>query len=270
MGGGGLTGIAWEVGILTGLHEAGVDLGAADAIIGTSAGAFVGAALASGYDLNTLFSAQSETSNAEIMATASRELMMSWYGAFQTGGDDPRKVGAAFGAIARKNPEPVSASQRRSAVEARLVATDWPAKLQVTAVDADTGELTIFDRDSGVPLIDAVSASGAVPGVWPIVHINGRAWIDGGMVSSTNARLAECYNRIVILAPMPAGYGSIPGAAQDAEAMSAHADVYLVTPDTQSVVAIGPNPFDPTRRSATANAGRTQGKSIAAAVEAMW
>ncbi len=270
LGGGGVTGIAWEVGILAGLHEAGIILREADAIIGTSAGAFVGAALASGYDLDTLFSAQSEATDAEIAASASKETMALWYGAFKIGGDDPRKVGAAFGDIARKIPEPVPVSKRRSAVEARLVTTDWPAKLKVTAIDADTGQLTVFDRESGVPLIDAVSASGAVPGVWPIVHLNGRSWIDGGMVSTTNARLAEGYGRIVILAPIPAGFGLIPGAAQDAEALRGHADVFLTAPDKQSIAAIGPNMYDPTRRSGAANAGRAQGRSIAAEIGAMW
>ena len=113
-------------------------------------------------------------------------------------------------------------------------------------------------------------ASGAVPGVWPLVYINGKAWIDGGMVSSTNARLADCYERVVILAPLPSGYSSIPGAAEDAATMSANANVFLVMPDEQSVAAIGPNPYDSTRRSAVATAGRVQGRSIAAAIQAIW
>ena len=43
LGGGGITGIAWELGILHGLAEAGVDLTEADAVVGTSAGSVVGA-----------------------------------------------------------------------------------------------------------------------------------------------------------------------------------------------------------------------------------
>jgi len=74
----------------------------------------------------------------------------------------------------------VPIAQRRTAVEGRLVTKDWPLKLQVTAIDADTGKLHVFNEISGISLIDAVSASGAVP--WPFMHINGRAWIDGGMV----------------------------------------------------------------------------------------
>lgn len=43
LGGGGITGIAWETGLLWGLAEAGVDLTGADRIVGTSAGSIVGA-----------------------------------------------------------------------------------------------------------------------------------------------------------------------------------------------------------------------------------
>ncbi len=270
LGGGGVTGIAWEVGVLTGLLEAGVALSEANTIIGTSAGAFVGAALASGYDMQKLFAAQGELSDTEIPAVASEKTAAAWYNAFVIGGSDPQRVGAAFGAIAREHPEPVPLSQRRSVVEARLVTTEWPLTLQVTAIDADTGHLHVFDWTSGVPLLDAVSASGAVPGVWPLVHINGRAWIDGGMVSATNARLADGYERVVILAPMPTGYGSIPGATEDAAAMSANANVLLITPNEQSIATIGPNPYDSTRRNVVATVGRAQGRSIAPAIQTMW
>ncbi|MBL7518115.1 hypothetical protein I6A84_08275, partial [Frankia sp. CNm7] len=43
LGGGGLAGIAWEIGLLAELAQAGSDLAAADTVIGTSAGSVVGA-----------------------------------------------------------------------------------------------------------------------------------------------------------------------------------------------------------------------------------
>ena len=48
LGGGGPVGIAWEAGVAAGLEAEGVSLGLADRTIGTSAGSFVGAQLASG------------------------------------------------------------------------------------------------------------------------------------------------------------------------------------------------------------------------------
>ncbi|MGZ7446121.1 patatin-like phospholipase family protein [Paenibacillus sp. TH7-28] len=270
LGGGGITGMAWEIGILAGLLEAGVALQEADRIIGTSAGAFVGVALASGYDLNKLFNEQHEPADSEVSAAASESLMTAWLNAFSIGGKDPRRIGAAFGDIAKSNPEPVSAAVRRSAVLARLVTTDWPEKLRVTAMEVETGQLHLFDRASGIPLIDAVSASGAVPGIWPMVRINGKWWMDGGMVSTTNAREAEGYRRIVILAPMPEGHGLIPGAMEDAATLHANAEVVLITPDRASLEAIGPNPYDPARRSRVAVAGKAQGIGIASSIGNKW
>ena len=48
LGGGGPVGIAWECGLIAGLAQAGVDIGKADFVLGTSAGSFVGARLAMG------------------------------------------------------------------------------------------------------------------------------------------------------------------------------------------------------------------------------
>ncbi|MNN64589.1 hypothetical protein D3C81_1800350 [compost metagenome] len=128
----------------------------------------------------------------------------------------------------------------------------------------------MFSQASGIPLTDAVSASGAVPGIWPLVHIQGQPWIDGGMVSAANARLAEGYDKILILAPMSAGYGGIPGAAEDAAALSDRANVRLIVPDKASLSAIGTNPYDPARRAQVAIAGAAQGRASAAEVLEMW
>jgi NTE family protein len=129
-------------------------------------------------------------------------------------------------------------------VQARLYATQWPSTLHVAATDADTGVLTAFDHTCGHPLADVVSASGAVPGISPMVRFGGRTWIGGGMVSAANARLANGYERVLVIAPVPKGHAGIPSAHQDVEVMRATAKVELITPDPQSVHAIGPNPYD--------------------------
>ena len=268
LGGGGVTGIAWEIGVLAGLAVSGVDLTKAHAVIGTSAGSFVGAAVASGYDLENLAADQSQPDPAELTVAASQETIAAWFSAFGAG--DATSVGAAFGQIAKANPEPVPPHVRRAIVEGRLVTTEWPDTLRVTAVDADSGVLHIFDHTSGIALVDAVAASGAVPGVWPLVRIGGRSWIDGGMVSSANARLADGYGRVIVLAPMPTGYGTIPGVEDDVAAMQEQSSVCLLSPDEGSILAIGPNPYDPDRRGPAAAAGRLQGVRMAPTVDAMW
>ena len=61
----------------------------------------------------------------------------------------------------------------------------------VVAVNAHTGELATFDRDSGVDLVDAVTAATALPGSSPTISVNGTHYINGGVRSPENADLAR-------------------------------------------------------------------------------
>jgi NTE family protein len=71
---------------------------------------------------------------------------------------------------------------REGVIASRLPVHTWPEhRLLVVAVDAESGERRVFDRTSGVQLVDAVAASCALPGVWPPVTIDGRRYMDGGM-----------------------------------------------------------------------------------------
>src|SRR5260370_38607428 len=65
-GGGGSTGAAWEIGLLAGLVAAGVDLRSADMVIGTSAGANVGAQILSGVPIEELYARQLKEPAGEI------------------------------------------------------------------------------------------------------------------------------------------------------------------------------------------------------------
>jgi NTE family protein len=268
LGGGGVTGIAWEVGVLAGLRAAGVTLNA-DAVFGTSAGSFVGAALASG-NLDTMYAAQHVPAPDEHTATVSKRLFAAWTWAVIRGLGRPDRVGAGFGAVARRFTPMVSEDQRQRAIAGRLVTTDWPDTLQVAATDAKTGVLQAFDRSCGYSLTDVVSASAAVPGISPPVRFGGREWIDGGMVSSANARLADGYERILVLAPLPRGHGGIPSVAKDVQNLQHSAQVELVVPDSRSVAAIGPNIYDPDRREDVVLAGGRQGMLQAPRIAALW
>jgi NTE family protein len=145
--------------------------------------------------------------------------------------------------------------------------------LLIVAVDTETGETKIFDRLSGTSLVDAVSASCAVPGIWPPVTIDGHRYMDGGARSSDNADLALGYARTVIVSPMGTARPEITGESleQQVETLkSGGGKTYLVEPDEASKSAIGLNPLAPQTRTPAAKAGRSQGHAIAEDVARFW
>jgi NTE family protein len=126
---------------------------------------------------------------------------MRTIGAAATSAADLRRAMGAFGLESDSVLEP-AAGQRRAMVAARLPRTEWPDRpMIVVAVDAHTGELAAFDRDSGVDLVDAVTASTALPGLTPTHSINGTRYINGGVRSGENADLASGYANVVVLSP---------------------------------------------------------------------
>jgi NTE family protein len=270
LGGGGVTGIAWEIGMLTGLAEGGTNLSDADLVVGTSAGSVVATLITTETDLTDRYATQLEHPGDEIAARISGRILLR-YALAMLRTRDPQRYRARLGAFALTS-RTVPEAERREVISSRLAVFDWPDRpLKITAIDADSGEFVVFDRDSGVDLVDAVAASCAVPGVWPPVTIGGRRHIDGGMRAAVNADLADGYARVVVLAPITAGIGPIVSATrQVAELRAAGAQVVLISPDEQSRRAIGPNVLDPARRAAAAQAGRVQAQTELAKVAALW
>ncbi|MFD6878844.1 MULTISPECIES: patatin-like phospholipase family protein [unclassified Streptomyces] len=271
LGGGGLTGIGWETGILYGLAREGVDLTGADLVVGTSAGSVVGAQLTSGLlTPRELYERQLGDATGEAVARFGPGLLARYAVAMARSRDAAqyrRRIGA-MALAADTGPEAV----RREVLKARLVSHEWPERrLVVTAVDALSGELTAFDRAGDAGLVDAVTASCAVPGVWPPVTVAGRRFIDGGVRSATNADVATGHRRVVIIAPMALGAGKIPSPAAQAERLrAAGARVLLITPSAQSRKAFGRNVLDPARRDPAARAGLAQAPAHVAAAKAVW
>jgi NTE family protein len=275
LGGGGVAGVAWELGILMGLHDMGVDVRDADIIVGTSAGSVVGAQIASGTDLASLFASQLipiEQSKERMVVFDATQMMEAFSRAIAEAGPDPKAIRARIGAYALA-ASTIPEAERRVIIESRLPVHSWPQqRLLITAVDTQTGEEYIMDRASGVSLVDAVGASCAVPGIWPPVTIAGRRYMDGGIRSTTNADLVSGYDRILILNPIGAVADSF-GAGTTAEAAALKRDgsqVLVIAPDAALATAIGPNPLDPATREPSALAGRAQGRELAASVAALW
>jgi len=267
---GGVAGIAWELGLLAGLQAADVDLTAADVVIGTSAGSAVGVYASSGVPLDEAVErvlANDTERHMPYDVTARRAFLA------QVVGDAHDEVEAAtrIGRMALAADTAVSAAERRAIIAARLPVTEWPARsLRVNAVDAMSGMAVTFDRSSDVPLVDAVAASCAVPGVWPAVQIGARWYVDGGAHSYTSADLAAGNARVVIVCPSE--LAARPRLALDRELAMLRVDseVTMVGPDAQTLAVKSPNHLDPAECATMASEGRRQAASIAEQLRRFW
>src|ERR1700729_4180560 len=127
LGGGGVAGIAWITGLLTGLAEAGDDVTGAELLIGTSAGAAAAAQLGSGLPLAELLARQTDPAKqaAEIPAEVDLARLGAEIGAYLTGVSSPQEYLQRIGAYAL-DAKTVPESARRAVIESRLPGHDWP------------------------------------------------------------------------------------------------------------------------------------------------
>jgi len=275
LGGGGVVGVAWETGVVAGLLEAGVDLRAAESIVGTSAGSMVGTRLAAGQDLRTPSSAVAVP--------------------VQDGGPDVAILQKVFGrwTVAQRVDAEFLVAIGDLAVQARTVdeaawiaatggsigVVDWPHdRLRLVAVDVADGRLGVHDRASGAPLDRAIAASCAVPGMFPPITINGRRFMDGGIRSGTSADLLlpDQPSLVLVIAPLCRGSSAIGDLAErcldnEIEALeAAGARVIKVVPNDADKAAFGPNLMDAARAEPADAAGRARGRALAGDLAGLW
>jgi len=243
LGAGGITGVAWQLGMIIGLRQHGDDLTTADMIVGTSAGAVSGALVAAGLDPAAAAALDAPLGPGDppmqpdfVTGAKAWELLSSApIGSLGNSTELRRRIGSLARRANVGSEEALLASFRR-----RLPFDEWPARLVVTAVDVESGEPVSWNAASGVPLVPAVAASCAVPCLFPPIAVNGRHYMDGGVRSRTNADLATGYERVVILAPR------MPIALRDdfaAELSRLGPGASLIEPDAATQEAIGGNVF---------------------------
>jgi NTE family protein len=263
LGGGGVTGIAWELGILVGLARAGINLRDTDLVIGTSAGSVVGAILASGVDLESILAEQNTPAPREAQIPANMDQVLAVFGVLFDTSLKPNEARAKVGKMALEAEVGDEETYIRR-FDNRLLATPWPTspRLIITGVDAASGEPVKWDAASNVPLIRAVAASCAVPCIFPPVTIGDRRYIDGGVRSANNADLAAGAASVLVVAPMLAFSPRLP---KEREKLG-DANVTVVGPDAAALEAIGPNVMDLSRRAQALAAGLAQSASVAASM----
>ena len=255
--------------MLAGLQEAGVDLTTADVIIGTSAGAVVGAQLTSGTPLSELFERQLREPVGEIPIRLGFGMLGRLLAYMLMPGDEA-KARARLGRAAER-AQTMSEPTRKGIIAGRLPVNSWPDRdLRITAVDAETGELVVFDRDSGVELVDAVTASCAVPFVYPPTTINGRRYLDGGVRSGTNADMARGCDPIVVLTPLAVALGRRQRVENQLASLGAGIRSLVVKADPVARKSMGRQALDPSRRASSARAGKAQAPEVAKSVAEVW
>ncbi len=226
--------------MLDGLRHGGLDLGEADLIVGTSAGALAGEALAGG-GLERALRLHRESLLPRLEMPASTIELMTAVRHATTGATDAQDAVRRIAAMEPVGPRLIDEAQARCWFGAHLSAPSWPdARLLITAVDAGSGERSVFDASSGVRLLDAVMASCAVPGVFPLVTIDGRRYVDGGLGSPYNADLAAGSSVVVVLSPLRAELRQPAVFAAESAALRS-ATVHTAFADATSIAAIGPD-----------------------------
>ena len=168
LGGGAAKGFA-HVGVIAVLEEAGLR---PDYVVGTSAGSLVAALYASGKS-----SAELQKTAMSMEEAAITDWMLPLVGRGVLRGD-------ALGRFVNES------------VGGRLI-EDMRIPLGVVATDLGSGQAVLFQRgDTGT----AVRASSAVPAVFVPVKINGRDYVDGGLVAPVPVRYARQMGAELVIA----------------------------------------------------------------------
>jgi len=206
LGGGGLYFVAWQAAYLQTLANHGIRFDDADRVVGTSAGSIVATAVTGG-KLRRLHSEVSLLSKVPALVSAlapASLLSPSQQRALDlfikaTDGEPSTLQEIGHAALAAAAPKPEFMRRNISLV---VGTAPWTSDaLQITCVDAYTGERCVVTRDSRTSLARAVAASSAVPGVFAPQPIGDRRCMDGGVSGTgTHLDLFGGARRVLILA----------------------------------------------------------------------
>jgi len=286
LGGGGPVGEAWESGVIAGLMEHGIDLSRADRIIGTSAGAIVGARLASRMSSADFINAALAPADGPPRGRPDEKpsspppdlsFMAGKLEEMGTAIGSQQSIRAEIGEWAQKVRPVVSEAQFVASYQRRFPEQKWPGRAyECISVDSADGSLRAWNVSSGVPLAPAVASSCALPGVFAPVKIDGHRYMDGGVRSVINADLARGCKTAVVLAPTVglddplAKSFTRPLSAELQILRASGCKVELIAPDSASLKAFGASIGDEDHRTPPLNAGRIEGRDKAGEIAKLW
>ena len=216
LAGGGISGVAYHAGALLAMNEVGLDPNRAHLVIGTSAGALVGAFLRSGCPLPELARAACGASvldGGSVARPAWRsapELFVRGLGAGWVIGRSLARIPwpAPPASLGRMFPGALAVARSTENIDGLPQA--WPADpFWAVAMDLVSGQRVVLGRNSAEasePLGRAVLASTAVPGVFAPVRIGGRVLVDGGVHSVSNLDLAALHPSRVVVCVSPLAF----------------------------------------------------------------
>jgi NTE family protein len=282
LGGGGPVGRAWQTGLIVGFIEAGIDFSAADLIVGTSAGAIVGAEIALHHPMSDFVPATPSAAPAGPPAAPPagiQQLMaaIAAVAASPTPELELKRIGQI--AINANTPSEEIALGRPNL--AGVAGSPWPPNLQATSVSTSTGLLQVWTAQSGVPLEKGLAASSALPGVWPAITIGADRYMDGGVSGMLHVDLARGYSRVVVVScfsvedvgpsdPRHAGNKALLG---DIEMLGyTGSAVEVIAPDQAflSLTKGGAMMLNPALEAPAFDLGRQQAHNEAARIRSIW
>ena len=187
LGAGGAAASSFEVGLVAGLADEGVDVRSADLMVGTSAGARVAIQIAEYATLAELYDAQLATKPMPLPNVDWR----AWMDAIQRAKRNPDRK-AALREMAAFTPAHPDNTERLAFIARQLPASDWPDRdIRLVAVEAES-ERTARARshERRRTARRGSRERRARGGVHPDRDRREQRYIDGGFYSTDNAGIA--------------------------------------------------------------------------------
>jgi NTE family protein len=258
----------WQAGVVEGLRRAGTDLGTADLVVGTSAGAMTAAMIALDADLPAFIDAVAAGRRDEALPPVEPDPATRVYGLLADPSVPADERRRRTGRIAR-TADTSATRHRADTVFGMLTGRAWPDRtLLVPTVDTETGERAVWRRGGAATLEQAVRASCAWPGLFSAVEIGGHHYMGGMTYSAAHADLAAGCDRVVVMAPLHPLVGRDELAAELAAAAprrTAVVDAGEAAREMFDLLLLDPHMVQPAYA-----AGLRQAAAHAAEVAAVW